>query len=72
MWDADVGATSPHAMLNALGDEGWELVAIIRAIDGVDDGRFGEPATHKGRTFIYYLKRCRDPLPEIANTSSSP
>ncbi len=59
LWDTDDGAASPEEMLNRLGAEGWELVSVITAMDGWDDGSEAEPPQHKGRTFVYYVKRSR-------------
>jgi hypothetical protein len=59
VWDRDDNATSPDDMLNMLGAEDWELVSVIVALDGWDDGNEAEPPAHFGRTFIYYLKRPR-------------
>lgn len=59
LWDTDEGATTPDEMLNMLGDEEWELVSIVTALDGWNDGGDAEPPTHRGRTFVYYLKRAR-------------
>jgi hypothetical protein len=60
IWDTDEGASSPDEVLNLMGREGWELVSVVVAMDGWDDGSEQEPPTHRGRTLVYYMKR---PIP---------
>lgn len=57
IWDTDDGATSVDELLNLLGEEGWELVTALVALDGWADGTDSIPPAHRGRTFVYYLKR---------------
>lgn len=59
IWDGGGDARNPDEMLNMLGAEGWELVSVVLAQDGLDDGVDGAPPQHRGRTFVYYLKRQR-------------